>query len=67
MGDFADFDITVILEDRTEIDKKIARGIYYCDIPDAVTLEDAAEGIKELLDVVDLGVWFNEKRLTMQV
>ncbi|MBP2029361.1 hypothetical protein J2755_000281 [Methanohalophilus levihalophilus] len=66
MGDFADFDITIILEDRTETDKKIAKGVYYVDIPDDVSLEDAADGIQTLLDRVDLETWFNEKKLKRQ-
>jgi urease gamma subunit len=44
-----------------------SRVVRYNDIPERITLQQAAEGIQELLDIIDLEAWFNDGILKKQV
>lgn len=68
MSDFARYTTVVSVMDVMPAPQDIkSRVVRYNDIPERITLQQAAEGIQELLDIIDLESWFNDGILKKQL
>jgi hypothetical protein len=67
MSDFAHMSAYVIVENHEEGSDTAVKKIKYLDVPfDVLSAEDAATGIQELLDAIDLQEWFDKKKIVKQ-
>jgi urease gamma subunit len=68
MSDFARYTTVVTVMGEVPAPNEVkSRVVRYNDIPERITLQQAAEGIQELLDIIDLEAWFNDGILKKQV